>query len=366
MFLCGDVMLGRGVDQILPHAGDPALREAYVGDAGGYVALAERRGGPIPRPVDFSWPWGDSLDVLDEVAPDLRIVNLETSVTRSDDFVPGKAVHYRMHPENLPCLSAVRPDACALANNHVLDFGRRGLQETLDALTDAGLQAAGAGRDLASAQRPAVVTMGEGRRVLVFSVGTESGGIPSGWAATEGRHGVALVPGLSASSAAEITDRVRRLRRPGDLVVVSIHWGSNWGYDVPRHQIRFAHRLIDGGVDAVHGHSSHHPRPIEVYKDRPILYGCGDFIDDYEGITGYEEYRVDLRLLYFVQMEAETGKLAGLRMVPMQTRQMRLRHAVPEDTQWLRDVLSRESRRFGSRVDLDRDGVLTLARREER
>ena len=49
-------------------------------------------------------------------------------------------------------------------------------------------------------------------------------------------------------------------------------------------QIRFAHRLIDAGVDVVHGHSSHHPRPIEVYRGKLILYGCGDTIDDYEGI----------------------------------------------------------------------------------
>src|SRR5919108_6014066 len=80
--LCGDVMLGRGVDQVLPHPGDPALREGYVRDARDYVALAEAANGPVPRPVGFDWPWGDALDVLAEAAPDVRVVNLETSVTR--------------------------------------------------------------------------------------------------------------------------------------------------------------------------------------------------------------------------------------------------------------------------------------------
>ena len=75
-------------------------------------------------------------------------------------------------------------------------------------------------------------------------------------------------------------------------MVASVHWGSNWGYDIPREQTVFAHRLIDeAGVDIIHGHSSHHVRAIEVYKDRLILYGCGDFLNDYEGISGYEEFR---------------------------------------------------------------------------
>jgi poly-gamma-glutamate synthesis protein (capsule biosynthesis protein) len=132
VFACGDVMPGRGVDQILPHPGDPELREPYVRDARAYVDLAEDAHGPIPRPVSFGWPWGDALRVLEEIAPDVRVINLETSITASRGFAPGKAICYRMSPGNVPCVAAARPDVCALANNHVLDFGRRGLLDTLD------------------------------------------------------------------------------------------------------------------------------------------------------------------------------------------------------------------------------------------
>jgi poly-gamma-glutamate capsule biosynthesis protein CapA/YwtB (metallophosphatase superfamily) len=360
MFLCGDVMLGRGIDQILPHPGDPALRERKVKDARGYVALAEKVNGPIPRPVDMAWPWGDALRALEKVAPDVRVVNLETSVTRSKEFAPDKWIHYRMNPANLSCLAVSRPDACVLANNHVLDFGRRGLEETLDALSCARLQAVGAGRDLVRACQPAVVPIDGGRRVLVFALGMACSGVPASWAATNQGAGVAFVPQPSAAAADEVTDRVQRFRRVGDLVVASLHWGSNWGYDVPQEQIRFAHRLIDGGVDVVHGHSSHHPRPIEVYRGKLVLYGCGDLIDDYEGITGYERYRDDLRLLYLASVEADTGKLAGLRMVPMQARRLRLHHASAEDAAWLGGVLDRVSRDFGTRIELEPDGTLVL------
>lgn len=357
LFLCGDVMLGRGVDQILAHPGDPALREAYVTDACSYVRLAESVNGPIPAPVPAGWPWGEALRVLDAAAVDVRVVNLETSVTRSDGYAPGKDIHYRMHPDNVPALTVARPDVCVLANNHVLDFGLPGLLETLDTLERAGLRTAGAGRNAEEAHAPATVALPGGGRVLVFALGAASSGIPSSWAARADRPGVAYVPELSPREAEAVVERVRRVARDGDIVVVSVHWGSNWGYRVPRDQVSFAHALVDGGVAVVHGHSSHHPRPLEFYRDRLILYGCGDFIDDYEGISGYEHYRDDLRLAFLVSLAPGDARLAGLRMVPLRARRMRLEPAAEEDRRWLRATLERISR--GVRVSLEPDGTLT-------
>ncbi|MEX2625590.1 MAG: CapA family protein, partial [Ilumatobacteraceae bacterium] len=339
LFLCGDVMLGRGIDQVLPHPGHPTLREGYVKDARTYVSLAEQVNGPIPRPVAMARPWGDALEALDLAAPDVRVINLETSITRSDDFAAGKGVHYRMSPDNIGCLSAVRADVCTLANNHVLDFGGDGLEETLDVLAAAGLAAAGAGRDADEAKRPAAVTLEGGRRVLVFSLGMVSSGIPPAWAAAADRPGVHVVEEPSSVSAAATVGRVERWKQPGDLVVASIHWGSNWGHDVHPEQTRFAHALIDGGVDIVHGHSSHHPRPIEFYRDRLILYGCGDLINDYEGIAGRAQYRSDLRLLYLADLDANTGVPVAVWMIPMQARRLRLEHADAADADWMRSVL---------------------------
>lgn len=362
LFFGGDVMTGRGVDQILPRPGSPRLWESYVRDARAYVELAETANGRIDRPVGFEWPWGDALRILDDVAPDVRLVNLETSVTVSDDVDGHKDVHYRMSPENVPCVAAARPDVCVLANNHVLDFGRAGLVETLDVLAGAGLRTVGAGRNAAEAGEPAVCALGGDRRVVVFAFAAESAGVPTGWAATADRPCVAVLDDLSDATAARIAERVASVRGDGDLAVVSLHWGSNWGYEVSGRQRRFAHRLVDGGVDVVFGHSSHHPRPIEVYRDRLILYGCGDLVDDYEGIGGREEYRDDLRLLYFATVDADTGALAGLRMAPLRARRMRLHHASAEDAGWLRDVLDTVSGPFGVRVEHPADGMLELRR----
>jgi poly-gamma-glutamate synthesis protein (capsule biosynthesis protein) len=360
LFLCGDVMLGRGVDQILPHPGDPELREREVDDARHYVRLAELVSGPVPQPASFSWPWGDALEVLDYVAPEARVINLETSITRSADFSPSKAVHYRMNPDNLPSLVVARPDACALANNHALDLGRTGLNETLDTLAGSGLRAVGAGRDSAAARQPAVVPVPAGGRIVVFCCGAASSGIPSSWAATASRPGVEFLPGLCDAVADDLISRVRQVKGPGDVVVVSIHWGSNWGYDVHREQVRFARRLIDGGADLIHGHSSHHPRPVEVYRGKLVLYGCGDFIDDYEGIGGYEGFRDDLRLLCLAGVVQDTGMLDALRMLPMQASRMRLRHAGAGDSEWLTGVLERISSCFGTQVSRLPDGALVV------
>jgi poly-gamma-glutamate capsule biosynthesis protein CapA/YwtB (metallophosphatase superfamily) len=355
LFLCGDVMTGRGIDQILPHPGCPHLYESYMTSALGYVELAERANGPIPKPVDYAYPWGDALEELDRAAPDVRIINLETSVTTSETYW-DKGINYRMHPANTPCLAAAKIDCCMLANNHVLDWGAAGLEETLDTLMRAKIKTAGAGRSLEEAQAPAVLDVPGKGRVLVFRFGSETSGILPSWAAGARTPGVNHLPDLSAASVREICERIRAVKRAGDLVVASIHWGANWGYLVPDEQRAFAYQLIgEGGVDVVHGHSSHHVKAIEVHRGKPILYGCGDFMNDYEGIEGHEAYRSDLAVIYLVDMEPSRGTLKRLRMIPLQRKRFRLGRASREDALWLRETLSREGKPLGTRLEMEPD-----------
>ena len=334
ILLAGDTMLGRRIDAQL--AADPALQ--------------------LFREFE---PWTADVDLL--------AVNLETTITTAEQEWPGKNYHFKMAPERaalafgkLP-VAAGMPIFVSLANNHTLDFGHRGLTDTLDTLVGARIVAVGAGRNANEAARPAAVTVAGGCRVVISSFGTQSSGIPLAWAAARDRAGVHLLPDLSVATADRVAGRLLHAKRPGDIAIASIHWGSNWGYEVPADEVGFAHRLIDCGVDLVHGHSSHHPRPIQVYRGKLIIYGCGDLVDDYEGIGGYEKYRDDLRMLYFASVEPATGRLIRLRMAPMQARQMRLRHTSAEDTEHLRSVLSGVCQRFGSRVELGPDGMLRLA-----
>jgi poly-gamma-glutamate synthesis protein (capsule biosynthesis protein) len=339
IFLCGDVMTGRGIDQILRHPSDPQLYEEFVTSAVGYVQLAESAHGPIPRRVDDLYIWGDALPVLEECKPHVRIINLETSVTTSEKWLE-KGINYRMNPENVGCLTAARIDCCALANNHILDWGKAGLLETVEVLRAAGIKTAGAGRNREEAQAPAILEIPNRGRVLVFSFGMEDSGVPAGWAATNHRAGVDYLGSLSARAIREIQAQITRAKKPGDVVVASIHWGSNWGYEISPAHRSFARALIDvAGVDLIHGHSSHHPRALEIHRNKLILYGCGDFINDYEGIGGFESYRGDLALMYCATIQVSNGELLSLRTIALQRKGFRLQYASEADAHWLREVL---------------------------
>lgn len=360
LLLAGDVMTGRGIDQVLAHPSPPGLFEPWVRDAREYVRIAEEASGPIPAPVPPAYVWGDALAAMDRWPTALRIVNLETSITRSDDAWPGKGIHYRMEPRNIACLTAARLDACVLANNHVLDWGRAGLAETLATLAAAGLRCAGAGRDLRAASAPALLPLAAGGRILLSAWCTATSGVPRDWAAGARQSGVALLPDLSDGSAQRVADEVAHVRRPGDRVVVSLHWGGNWGFALPAEHRAFAHRLVElGAADVVHGHSSHHPLPIEVYRGRAILYGCGDLLNDYEGIAPHGSLRSDLGCLYLLAL-GDDGALQRLEIVPLQLRRFRLQRADAGARAWLRRVFDGEGRALGTRVEEAEDGRFAL------
>jgi poly-gamma-glutamate synthesis protein (capsule biosynthesis protein) len=361
LFMSGDVMTGRGIDQVMPHPGDPQIHEPYVKSAQGYVKLAEKMHGVIQKPISYSYIWGDALKELERVKPDVRIINLETSVTKSNDYWKSKSIHYRMHPENIQFLTSAKIDFCSLANNHTLDWGYPGLIETLETLKRANIKNAGAGRNLREAESPALIAVEGKGRVIVFSYGVETSGISYSWAATEEKPGVNLLKDFSEKTVMQVKKKVQKFKKQKDIVVGSIHWGSNWGYDVSRRQRAFAHELIDkAGFDVIHGHSSHHVKGIEVYNDKLILYGCGDFLNDYEGISGYEAYRGDLGLMYFAYVDPATGKLVHLQMTPTQIKRFQVNRASRADTLWLRDTLNKEGKKFGNQVKLNEDNTLLL------
>ena len=364
LFLCGDVMTGRGVDQALPHPVNPVLYEPYIRDARAYVDLAEAANGPIQRPVSFDYIWGDALQELEHLAVDLRIVNLETAITSAETQWPDKEIHYRMHPRNIACLTAACIDACALANNHILDWDYDGLSETLRTLDAARISHAGAGNNANEASTPAILNVAGKGRVLFFSFGSTTSGVLTEWRASDTRAGVNLLNDLSEETASRIADAMRQFtsgdQQRGDLLIASIHWGSNWGYEIQREQIAFAHRLIDEGIAIVHGHSSHHVRALEVFKDRLILYGCGDFLTDYEGISGYERFRGDLALMYLVDVDPQSGQLVSARLVPMHMRRFRLERASASDAKWLCNLLNELGKPFATQTRFSEDNSLML------
>lgn len=99
---------------------------------------------------------------------------------------------------------------------------------------------------------------------------------------------------------------------------------------------------------------------MEVYRNRPIFYGCGDFLNDYEGIGGNEDFRGDLGLMYFVTMAPATGRLVRLHLIPTRIRRFKINKASGDDARWLQDVLNREGKELGLRIDGNADYSFTV------
>jgi poly-gamma-glutamate capsule biosynthesis protein CapA/YwtB (metallophosphatase superfamily) len=358
--LSGDVMLGRGIDQILRYPVDPRLYEDYAKSARDYVVLAEQRNGPIPRGVEGRYVWGDALAAIAERQPDCCVMNLETAVTDRGEPLP-KGINYRMSPSNAVCLHDPGPACYSLANNHVFDWGSEGLSDTFTTLRALRLPFAGAGDNAGDAASPAALPLPGGGRVLVFGMACPDSGVPASWAATAESAGLHVLSPLDGASLDRIGRLIADAKRPGDIAVVSIHWGDNWGYQAPPRHRAFARSLVsEAGADVVHGHSSHHPKQWEIHEGKLILYGCGDLINDYEGIAGREDYRGDISALYFADVEAASGRLAGLIIAPFRIRRFRLGRAGRDDAAWLMGVLNRECL-SGHALRLLPDSTLALA-----
>ena len=225
------------------------------------------------RPPEYVW--GNTLYLLRQAAA--VFINLECAVTDWGEPAPGKRFCFRTDSKNVEALRVAGVRAASLANNHIMDFGDTGLLETLANLDRAGVAHAGAGRNLAEARRPAELDIG-GLRV-VFIAATDN---QPDWEATEDRPGIFYVPIRPADPKfAGLLSLVAAARASADLVIVSLHWGPNWGYDPPAEHRTAARRLVEHGADIIFGHSAHVFRGIEVIDGRPVFYSCGDFVDDY-------------------------------------------------------------------------------------
>jgi len=355
-------MTGRGIDQILPYPSNPELKEPFVKDARDYIIFAEEVNGKINYPVSFDYIWGDALKELEKEKVDIRIINLETTITTSNNFLP-KGINYRMNPRNIDVLKVFKVDVACLANNHILDFGEEGLLETIETLKKNGILTVGAGKNIEEASKPAVIKIdpfqkvrveSEKVRVIIFNYADVSSGVPIWWKAEKNKAGVNLLTEDVSKLIAKYLD----VARP-NIVIFSIHWGPNWGYEISEEERNFAHRLIDeANIDIVFGHSSHHFKGIETYKGKLIIYGAGDFINDYEGIGGYEEFRGDLVLGYVV--EIKNLKINKLILLPFRIKKFRLNYCTDEEIDWIFNVLKRESKIYGRMIKENKRIVIEL------
>lgn len=270
LLFVGDVMLGRLVNEILK-----------------------------TRPPFY--PWGDTLPIFKDA--DWRACNLECAL--SDRGVPWaatpKAFHFRSDAKNIEVLKAARIDCVSLANNHLLDFEYEAMFDTVSLLQKGQVCFSGAGK---SWQAASSLSVGKaGGLQIGFLAFTDN---EPGWEAGGKTPGVFYAPcDLADRRTQNLLDLVKMGRTQVDLMVVSAHWGPNWGYQpLPEHR-ELSHELIQAGADIVFGHSPHVFRGVEVYQGGVIMYSCGDFVDDY-AVDEVEPN--DQSFIFVIETEKKTVK----------------------------------------------------------
>lgn len=267
--LVGDVMLGRLVNKMLKY-NDPV------------------------------YPWGNTLSILQSA--DLRICNLECVL--SDIGAPWSATpkvfFFRSDEKNIKTLQIANINIVSLANNHVLDYEYEALQRMLSILSEQGILYAGAGNDLSEASKAAFCQIGDQKVALVAFTDNEPA-----WAAQENKPGILYIPtDINDKRMKNFLLHIENLRKEADFLIVSAHWGSNWGYYPPEEHVSIGHAMIDAGADLIFGHSGHVCRGIEIYKNRPIIYSAGDFIDDY---AVDEIEKNDESFIFVLEKEQDSG-----------------------------------------------------------
>lgn len=319
--ITGDVMLGRNVNEFITFHGP-------------------------------SYPWGDMLPVLREA--DLRLINLECTITAHDKrwSKTPKVFFFRTNPQNVRVLKAANVDFVSLANNHIMDFREEGLIETIEVLDRAGISHTGAGQNMEEAWKPAFLTA-DGQRFGIVAF-TDNEPV---WAAGEDSPGTNYIPidlDLDEGHLFMVQRALEMAREGSDFVIATFHWGPNMVRYPSRDFVDFAHAVIGAGCDLFWGHSAHLFQPVEVYKDRLILYDTGDFVDDYY----VSEQRNDQSFLFVVTVNE--GRAVSLRLIPVLISRCQVNRAKGKEAQEICKKMQDISEGYGAEFELG-DGVLELS-----
>lgn len=311
--LAGDVMLGRTLDSIISQRG-------------------------------FSYPWGNVLPLMKKTH--LNIINLETTLTNSEQKVE-KTFNFKATPDKIESLIKASVSIVNLANNHMLDFEKEGLLETIKTLDDADIKHVGAGRNLAEAEASIIITQ-KGIRLGVLGFTDNE---PT-WKASN-KPGTNYVDIGNKSDINRILQAIKTLRKQADIIIVSIHWGPNMLEKPSSEFIEFAHAMIDHGANVIHGHSAHIIQGIEYYKGNLILYDTGDFVDDY---VVDPELRNDLSAFYLLTVNK--AGLVNLKIIPVRIFNYQVNTARNEDYKWVIERIRKLSADFNT--DIDKDGNISV------
>lgn len=309
VILSGDTMLGRGVGEAIDMHGP-------------------------------DYPLGKIASFMKNA--DLCMTNLECAVTHSKALWGGepKAFYFGAPPKAAETLANAGVDLVNLANNHILDFGVRGLEDTLKLLEEKGIAHAGAGKSIADAAKPALID----RSGLRFGVAAYCDH-QEDFSAGPG------IPGINYQSLfdekAALSKFRQGLEEMGEVEwpILSLHWGPNLVHRPSGKFVGLAHGAIEMGYKIVYGHSAHVFHGVELYRGMPIFYSCGNLVDDY---YVDRKFRNDCQLLFELELSEE--RLQKLIFHPVHIEKCRASFASGEEKTFVAERFATLCSEFGTSV----------------
>jgi poly-gamma-glutamate capsule biosynthesis protein CapA/YwtB (metallophosphatase superfamily) len=260
--IAGPDIPARVLDYVKP---EPPAEVTFVavGDMMLSRAVAKRM-----RQRGYDYPFASTSEFVRSA--DIAFGNLETPITPGPEVQPFE-MSFRADPESAQALHDAGFDVLSLANNHTPNFGENGLQDTLRYLDEVRIVHVGAGLDQAAHSAKFIESKGIRFAFLAYN---DRDVVPASYEATDTRFGTAFM------HTARMQDAVRAATEVADIVIVSMHSGTEYEPFPNDSQTTFAHAAIDAGAEMVIGHHPHVVQTMEVYKGKYIFYSLGNFVFD--------------------------------------------------------------------------------------
>jgi poly-gamma-glutamate capsule biosynthesis protein CapA/YwtB (metallophosphatase superfamily) len=218
----------------------------------------------------LDWASPDQADQILSQLPayqqaDVAMVNLGNSLATAGTSIQEN-YHHRTRPEAVAALKQGGVDIVSLTSERTMEYGVRGLTETLETLDQEGIYRVGAGRDQREARRPEILDV-KGQRIAYL-----------GFVPDNVKTAAAKKADINTASKETIIEDIAAIRNEVDWVVVNYRWLGDLTPQPDSKQIEFSRAAIDAGADLVVGYHPYQLQGAELYKDRPIVYALGDFI----------------------------------------------------------------------------------------
>lgn len=264
--------------------------------------------------LDENWATTQTLDrqpngIYDCISPeliaemqrvDIFMPNNEFTYSTRGKKLAGKAWTFRANPARVAIMQDLGTDLVLLANNHCYDYGPDALLDTFDTLTAAGIPYVGAGHNITEAVQP-YYFMYDGLTIAYVGA-SRAEKFKMTPQATDNSAGI-----LRCYDAAQYLEVIRNADKTADIVIASIHWGTEGSNQAEQYQRDLARLMIDSGADAIIGTHPHVLQGIEFYQDKPIIYSLGNFW--FNAKTMYT-------CLYELEIDTTAKEISSVRFIP--------------------------------------------------